>query len=1326
MEYKINFIKKIGCAKFQVIFAQRLSVNNLPAFGSFSDNGDGTGKIRFVSGFGDAGVYPNIRVIAIDNGTPSLSDTTSFTLTVTAAAARHDIVINEILYDPNHNDLRLGSLGTERIELRNVGANTVLLQDWALWIRRDTLDTFWQFPNTAAIAPGALLVVHWLTSGNNDAGNLFTDRPFDSGSRDDRADKLWGNNSATVDNMTLGGSNNSNNVSFALAVVQLVTIIIPDIAVEPTRLDFGLVPVGSGGREGIIVVSNNGTTNLEVSATQVIGADLSEFEVTAGEAPFTLAPGESRDVTIRFNPVSGGIRSATLRIRSNDADEDQFDVPLEGFGILLVKVGIAPDSSRVIDFVQLGRSVPVRDRMARQKRLRSQEQLNDFTMIDFIQIGGSVAGSESIAVKAGLWRRGDSLEFAPEGHSYELTDNPVDTLLTTRNDFFLQPSPSIGFKNVLAPPLEKHLLISEICVRPGHSEFIEIFNPDSINAVPLADYYLTDVGGRDNAYMRLVKGPDSLQINGDDFFVRFPDNATIRPLQYQTIAISANDFIRRYRTRPTYEIVGDDTSASNNMRPVKPSIGIPITKPDLADAGEMVVLLKWNGNSDLLQDVDFVAWGKISTADSINKTGFGVDGRDADNFSSYYDNDTDFALQHAIANQAHDILKSWQRRPTPREFGELRAGGNGISGHDETSERLEEAFRELPPTPIGPPPDDGSGDDELDLDFVTAIAFDTLSNNGNRDGIVNPGEAIRMFVTLKNNAPNTTGPLFSVLRFFSPYDQFVMLGADSTANYPPIAPDGIAQSVDSYEFSAKPILFPDTLRVIRFIIFVVDKQTGQTLQAKPQQITIPGIEKVNKESTLGTQSVPSSQSVAGQVQAASPNLNIVSSALSVDGSNLLAFITLKNTGGAPTGIMCGRLDIPDINPLSTPKHIENIPCSETNNPSCTLDPSASMREEKFSITIPTTNTRLNTPTPLCGTLVIRGSTFNADLPVSLTIPFVSVTVKYPKTSLLVPNLRINLIERTTTTTSGGTTVTNDLKESKPTDTHGQVTFNSSSFNLLDPTKSYFIHAVAPLKPNAPHDLRKIDEDDLDDGITTCSQRVMVQSPDDILLGDANQMSGFTSNDCNAIEAFVNAAPMTIAAIPSTADSTGRWAVADPNATTPAAVESVEVAFSTTNKFYSLNAMLLGDLNASWLPATPPFFYVDDPGTPITCTITTPSSPCPSGSERAAEIKGNQVFTLPAMLELYQNYPNPLSVTSSFQLGTIIRFALPKPDLVSMKIYDILGQLVKNLVEKPLPSGVHNVVWRGDNESGGTAVSGLYFVRLQAGNAVKVQRIVLVR
>ncbi len=59
-----------------------LAVENLPAFGAFTDNRNGTGTIRFAPGFTDAGIYANIKVTVQDTSTPPLTDSVAFTLTV--------------------------------------------------------------------------------------------------------------------------------------------------------------------------------------------------------------------------------------------------------------------------------------------------------------------------------------------------------------------------------------------------------------------------------------------------------------------------------------------------------------------------------------------------------------------------------------------------------------------------------------------------------------------------------------------------------------------------------------------------------------------------------------------------------------------------------------------------------------------------------------------------------------------------------------------------------------------------------------------------------------------------------------------------------------------------------------------------------------------------------------------------------------------------------------------------------------------------------------------------------------------------------------------
>ncbi|MCP4634590.1 MAG: DUF362 domain-containing protein [candidate division Zixibacteria bacterium] len=76
-------------------------------------------------------------------------------------------------------------------------------------------------------------------------------------------------------------------------------------------------------------------------------------------------------------------------------------------------------------------------------------------------------------------------------------------------------------------------------------------------------------------------------------------------------------------------------------------------------------------------------------------------------------------------------------------------------------------------------------------------------------------------------------------------------------------------------------------------------------------------------------------------------------------------------------------------------------------------------------------------------------------------------------------------------------------------------------------------------------------------------------------------------------------------------------------------------------------------------------------------------------------------------QLKQNYPNP------FNSRTQIQFYIPKPSEASLKIFNVNGQAIRNLVGKRLNSGWHNVSWDGTNESGRMVSSGVYLCRMQS-------------
>ncbi len=81
-----------------------------------------------------------------------------------------------------------------------------------------------------------------------------------------------------------------------------------------------------------------------------------------------------------------------------------------------------------------------------------------------------------------------------------------------------------------------------------------------------------------------------------------------------------------------------------------------------------------------------------------------------------------------------------------------------------------------------------------------------------------------------------------------------------------------------------------------------------------------------------------------------------------------------------------------------------------------------------------------------------------------------------------------------------------------------------------------------------------------------------------------------------------------------------------------------------------------------------------------------------------------VVDVPATYEIAQNQPNP------FNPETVIKYALPNATQVSIRIYNIVGQLVKTLVDDYQPAGQHQVVWNGTSENGERVASGIYLYR----------------
>jgi len=97
-----------------------------------------------------------------------------------------------------------------------------------------------------------------------------------------------------------------------------------------------------------------------------------------------------------------------------------------------------------------------------------------------------------------------------------------------------------------------------------------------------------------------------------------------------------------------------------------------------------------------------------------------------------------------------------------------------------------------------------------------------------------------------------------------------------------------------------------------------------------------------------------------------------------------------------------------------------------------------------------------------------------------------------------------------------------------------------------------------------------------------------------------------------------------------------------------------------------------------------------------------------------------IETPAASLTIYENIPNP------FNPQTTIRYAVPTSGMVSLRVYDVSGRLMRVLVDERRPGGEQTAVWDGRGDSGDAVASGIYFLRLESGGQVETRKTVLLK
>ena len=99
----------------------------------------------------------------------------------------------------------------------------------------------------------------------------------------------------------------------------------------------------------------------------------------------------------------------------------------------------------------------------------------------------------------------------------------------------------------------------------------------------------------------------------------------------------------------------------------------------------------------------------------------------------------------------------------------------------------------------------------------------------------------------------------------------------------------------------------------------------------------------------------------------------------------------------------------------------------------------------------------------------------------------------------------------------------------------------------------------------------------------------------------------------------------------------------------------------------------------------------------------------------AAINLTQTVPIPNDFSLSKAYPNP------FNPVTTLNFGIPVEAEVFLKVYNLQGREVSSLIDGNMEAGYHSVVWNANS-----AASGVYFVKMIAGDFVSTQKLMLIK
>jgi len=281
----------------------------------------------------------------------------------------------------------------------------------------------------------------------------------------------------------------------------------------------------------------------------------------------------------------------------------------------------------------------------------------------------------------------------------------------------------------------------------------------------------------------------------------------------------------------------------------------------------------------------------------------------------------------------------------------------------------------------------------------------------------------------------------------------------------------------------------------------------------------------------------------------------------------------------------------------------------------------------------------------------------------------------------------------------------DIVCADPIDERGDVNCNAIAFEIADAVmlSNYFLEGLKAFGNHVEYSIAASDANK--DGVTLSVSDLVYMTR--VIMGDPSCLPG-NGGPCGNIDFVLDASRITL----RTDDSLGgAFLVVDGFVTPTLLANETEMRYQHSENQTrvliqgSFSGGPLVSFDGTWeLVSIELSNYCGLPCTDSSITVVEPGDP----------------GTLPGGYSLCQNYPNPFNPT------TTIRYDLPELADVRIAVYNVVGQVVRTLVDRQMSPGQYETVWDGRDDSGSPVSSGLYLYRMTAGNFSQSRKMLLLK